>query len=86
MSLLDLDSEAQKNDLIYLIRKVKAYKAEIGAYIEHFHYNDNVIIIKLTNGFIKVNETILLKHQHSSEILTDKELIKIGGTFVQTLL
>lgn len=86
MSLLDFNSEAQKNDLIYLIRKVKAYKAEIGVYIEHFHYNDNVIIIKLTNGFIKVNETILQKHQQGSDVVTDKELIKIGGTFIKTLL
>jgi hypothetical protein len=84
--LIDLSSEAQKNDLIYLINKVKAYCKDLGSYIEHFYYTDNIVIVKLTNGFIKVNETTLLQHYASSESVKEVELKKIGATFLKTLL
>jgi hypothetical protein len=86
MAIVDIDSDAQKNDLIYLIRRAKALQPDLGAYIEHFHYSDNVIVIKLTNGFIKINESMLLKHKAGQEEFTQKELLKIGHTFIKTLL
>ena len=86
MAIVDFNSDAQKNDLIYLIRRVKALQPDLGAYIEHFHYSDNVIIVKLTNGFIKINESMLLKYQVGLEEVTQKELQKIGHTFIKTLL
>ncbi len=86
MAITDFNTEGQRGDLIYLIKKVKACHAELGSYIEHFHYNENVIIIKLTNGFIKLNESILKKHQKGTEPVNDKELMRIGASFVKTLL
>ena len=84
--LIDLSSEAQKNDLIYLLNKVKAYYKELGSYIEHFYYTDNIVIVKLTNGFVKVNESTLLQHYTKSESVQEGELKKIGATFLKTLL
>nr|MBC7614249.1 hypothetical protein [Pseudopedobacter sp.] len=86
MAIVDINSDVQKNDLIYLIRRVKALQTDLGAYIEHFHYSDDIIIVKLTNGFIKINESLLLKHQVGQDEVTQKELLKIGNTFIKTLL
>ena len=86
MPSTNIHLDAFKNDLIYLIRKVKDIQPNLGAYIEHFHYNENVIIIKLTNGFLKVNELILQNHQKGIEDITEKELDQIGKTFEKTLL
>ncbi len=86
MAIVDINSDVQKNNLIYLIRRVKALQPDLGSYIEHFHYSDNVIIVKLTNGFIKISESMLLKHQEGQEEVSQKELLKIGHTFIKTLL
>lgn len=86
MAILDFNPDDQKSDLIVLIKKVKGVKPDLGAYIEHFHYSDDIIIVKLTNGFIKINEDLLLKHQADKEMISHKELTKIADTFVQTVL
>ena len=75
-----------KSDLIILIKKVKVLKPELGAYIEHFHYNENTIIIKLTNGFLKISESVLVIFQENEAALSDMDLHKIGITFEKTLL
>nr|WP_271543485.1 hypothetical protein [Pelobium sp.] len=71
---------------MFLIKKVKAYQPDLGAYIDHFHYNDDMIIIKLTNGFLKINDAIIEKHQNGVEPILDQELIKIGETFEKTII
>lgn len=86
MAILDFNPDDQKSDLIVLIKKVKGVKPDLGAYIEHFHYSDDIIIVKLTNGFIKINEDLLLKHQADKEMISHKELMKIADTFIQTVL
>ena len=75
-----------KNNLIHLIKKIKDIQPDLGAYIEHFHYNENVIIVKLTNGFLKVNELILSDYQRGIEDITEEELVQIGQTFEKYLL
>ncbi len=86
MPINNINANVFKNDLIVLIKQVKVFQPDLGAYIDHFHYNENIIIIKLTNGFLKINEMILLQHQQGNEVIAEKELIKIGETFEKTLL
>ncbi|MFC5285221.1 hypothetical protein [Pedobacter alpinus] len=86
MRIPDLENSIYKNDLTELIKKVKTLHKDLGGYIEHFYYNDQIIIVKLTNGIIKINETVLEKHQTDVESVSDEELKKIGSTFIKTLL
>lgn len=82
----DLYTEAKRSDLLYLLRELKLIFPFVGSYIEHFYYTDRVIIVKLTNGFIKIEETILEKYQSGIEALVADDYKKIGDTFEQTLL
>ena len=50
-----------KNDFIYLVKQVKVFQPNLGAYIDHFRSQENLIIIKLTNGFLKTHEPFLEK-------------------------
>lgn len=86
MPINDTNEDAQRSDLVYLLKEVKLSLSFIGSYIEHFHYTDNIIIVKLTNGFIKVEETVLEKYHKGRELLNASELKKIGDTFEKTLL
>lgn len=86
MSSKDIIAEAQRSDLVYLLKEVKLMLPFIGSYIEHFHFTDNIIIVKLTNGFIKIEETILEKYHSGREVLSAVDLKKIGDTFEKTLL
>ena len=86
MPINDTNEDAQRSDLVYLLKEVKLSLSFIGSYIEHFHYTDNIIIVKLTNGFIKVEETVLKKYHNGRELLDVSELKKIGDTFEKTLL
>ena len=86
MSFKDINVDAQRSDLVYLLKEVKLILPFIGSYIEHFHYTDNIIIVKLTNGFIKIEEALLEKYHNGRELLNPLELKKIGDTFEKTLL
>jgi hypothetical protein len=86
MPLNDTNADAQRSDLVFLLKEVKLISPLIGSYIEHFHFTDNVIIVKLTNGFIKVEEKLLEKFHTRNELLNALELKKIGDTFEKTLL
>lgn len=81
-----MNEDAQRNDLVYLLKEIKLSLPFIGSYIEHFHYTDNIIIVKLTNGFIKIEETVLEKYHNGRQLLDAIELKKIGDTFEKTLL
>lgn len=81
-----LNNPYYNEDLIELIKKVKELHKDFGGYIEHFYYNDETIIVKLTNGFIKISETILEQHKLGIEAVSEAELKKIGNTFLKTLL
>ena len=86
MSLKDINEDAQRSDLVYLLKEVKLILPFIGSYIEHFPYTDNIIIVKLTNGFIKIEETLLEKYHNGRELLNAFELKRIGDTFEKTLV
>jgi hypothetical protein len=75
-----------KENLVILIEKIKVIKPDLGAYVEHFGYSGHTIIVKLTNGFLKVNESILTNFQDNGRLISDMELHKIGITFERTQL
>lgn len=82
----DLITETQRSDLVFLLKEVKMTSPLIGSYIEHFLFTDNIIIVKLTNGFIKIDENLFVKYKIGRELLPVSELKKIGDTFEKTLL
>ena len=86
MAINSVHLNAIKENLIFLIGKVKVIKPELGSYIDHFHYSENTIIIKLTNGFLKINESVLMSFQEDEASLSDMDLFKIGITFEKTVL
>lgn len=82
MIVKDLNTDPEKVAIILLIKKIKQLTPIIGAYIEHFAYSEHDIIIKLTNGFLKVKahliDEVVLKNNEVSLL----ELEKASKTFV----
>lgn len=81
-----LNSDTQKAVIINLVNKLKKQQTDLGGYIEHFYYNERIIIVKLTNGFIKINELLIEKYHTEADAITENELLKICNTFVKTQL
>ena len=86
MAFKPIPLNSLKYDINNLINRVKLLKPELGGYIEHFHYNENIIIVKLSNGFLKINESLLQIFQENEAAISDMDLHKIGLTFEKTLL
>ncbi len=73
--------DAQTNALLEILACIKSLEPKLGAYIEHFYDKDDTIIMKLTNGTLKIKEPLLEKQLSEAE-LSESELNKIAKTFV----
>ncbi len=85
MTVKDLNSDPEKVAIILLIQKIKVFNPEIGAYIEHFPYTEQDIIIKLTNGFLKIKEYLIDEVARQNNDFSLVELEKSAKTFVKLL-
>lgn len=86
MNVHNLNSDPEKIAIILLVQKIKIYQPEIGAYIEHFPYSEQDIIIKLTNGFLKVKEYLVDSVARNNNDISLVELEKSAKTFIKTQL
>ncbi len=83
MTVKDLSSDPEKVAIILLIQKIKVFNHELGAYIEHYSYTEQDIIIKLTNGYLKIKEYLVDEVARNNNDFTLPELEKSSKTFVK---
>ena len=85
MTVKDLSSDPEKVAIMLLIQKIKVFNPAIGAYIEHYSYTEQDIIIKLTNGYLKIKEYLINEVARNNNDFTLPELEKYSKTFVKLL-
>ncbi|HEX7365940.1 MAG TPA: hypothetical protein VF273_02535 [Pelobium sp.] len=78
-------NDSEKVRLLSLLTALQKIRKDMGAYIEHYYHNEDTIIIKLTNGIVKINEAFLERYPNSNVALADKELNKLAEAFVNAL-
>jgi len=83
MTVIDFNTDSGKVAIILLLQKIKIIKPEIGAYIEHFFSNEQDIIIKLTNVFLKVKAYMLNNVAKHNNDFCSQDLEKVATTFVK---
>ena len=86
MNVSTHNSDPEKLAIILLVQKIKVYEPQLGAYIEHFPYSEQDIIIKLTNGFLKVKEYLIDSVARNNNDISLVELEKCAKTFIKTQL
>lgn len=79
-------TDSEKVQLVYLLKEIRKLRKDVGAYIEHFYHDENTIIIKLTNGILKVQEAFLEKHFSENGELTEKEIKQLADSFTNSTI
>jgi hypothetical protein len=77
------NSDLEKIAIILLLQKIKIFQPEIGSYIDHFPYNEQDIVIKLTNGYLKVKEYLGDSIDLNNNDISLLELEKFSKTFIK---
>ncbi len=80
----DFNDPSDLQKIKILINLLRNHIDDIGAYIEHFNYEESKIIIKLSNGFLPI-EQALLQVQDLNKIEAER-LKQISGSFVKTVI
>lgn len=83
MTVIAVNADAQNGAIILLLQKIKIFNPEIGAYIEHFSCNEQDIIIKLTNGFFKIKEYLLIEAAKKNSNISPPEIEKIALSYTK---
>ncbi len=80
----DFNDATELQKIKTLIQHLRKYIEDIGAYIEHFSYEESKIIIKLSNGFLPVEQSVF-RVQDINQLGPDR-LKEISKLFVKTVL
>ena len=79
-------SDKEKLAIILLVKKIKVFESQIGAYIEHYPITEQDIVIKLTNGYVKIQEYLVDSVARNNSDISISELEKSAKTFTKSLL
>lgn len=82
MLLQNYHNDSEKIQLLNLLAEIRVLRNEMGGYIEHSYLNENTIIVKLTNGILKIKEQFLEQYGKKESGFDDKELKKLADGFV----
>lgn len=83
MTVKGLNTDPEKVAIILLIQKIKFFNPQMGAYIEHFSCTNQDIIIKLTNGFLKIKQYLVNEGVPQNNEFSVLELEKVAKKFVK---
>jgi hypothetical protein len=75
-------NDSEKIQLLYLLAEMRKLRKDMGGYIEHYYHNEDTIVVKLTNGILKIKEKFLEQYSVENTELSDKELQKLADGFV----
>lgn len=81
MLIPDFHNDIQQKCLIELLSKLRGMRKDLGGYIEHYYHNEKIIMVKLTNGVLKIEDRLFEKHCAGEVDLSDKELKKLATSF-----
>lgn len=56
---MDNSFDEERNAINKLLQEIKKINHEIGFYVHHYYINSYYIIIKLTNGYLKISKRLL---------------------------
>lgn len=82
----DYHNDSEKVLLTYLLAEIRKVRNDVGGYIEHFYHDEETIIIKLTNGILKIQEAFLEKHFSANGDLTEKEIKQLADSFTNSTI
>lgn len=75
-------TDSEKTQLLNLLIEIRKLRKDIGGYIEHYYHNENTIVIKLTNGILKIKEYLLDQITQKNTEVVDREAKKLAEGFV----
>lgn len=82
MLIQNYHNDSEKVQLLNLLAELKKKRKDMGAYIEHFYSDEKTIMVKLTNGILKINEQLLEQSANNDKEVMVKELKKLAEGFV----
>jgi len=75
-------NDSEKIQLMYLLTELRKTRKDMGGYIEHYYHNEDTIILKLTNGILKIKEKFLEQYSPENSEISDTDLKKMAEGFV----
>ncbi|HTN21573.1 MAG TPA: hypothetical protein VL125_13910 [Pelobium sp.] len=75
-------NDSEKIQFLYLLSEMRKLRKDMGGYIEHYYHNEDTIVVKLTNGILKIEEKFLEQYSAERTEPFDKELRKLADGFV----
>ncbi len=75
-------NDSEKTQLLHLLAEMKKLRKDLGGYIEHYYHTEDTIVIKLTNGTLKIKEQFLNKYFSVDATPSDKDLAQLVQSFV----
>jgi hypothetical protein len=75
-------NDSEKIQLLYLLSEMRKLRKDMGGYIEHYYHNEDTIVVKLTNGILKIEEKFLEQYSTANTEISDNELQKLANGFV----
>ncbi|HET8827695.1 MAG TPA: hypothetical protein VFM79_00055 [Pelobium sp.] len=82
MLIQNYHNDSEKVQLLNLLAELKKQRKEMGGYIEHFYSDEKTIMVKLTNGILKIDEQLLQPSTNNDTEAVIKELKKLAEGFV----
>ena len=78
--------DSEQTQLLNMLAEMRTLRKDIGGYIEHYYHNEDTIIIKLTNGILKIKERFLEQYVKTPDELTESALKNLADGFVVSTL
>jgi len=86
MLISNYHNDSEKVRLFNLLAEIRKLRTDLGGYIEHFYFNEETIIIKLTNGILKIQEAFLEKHLSENGELSENEIKHLADSFTNSTI
>ncbi|WP_026063220.1 hypothetical protein [Pedobacter arcticus] len=75
-------NDSEKTRLLSLLSEVRKLQKDMGGYIEHYYHTEDTIIIKLTNGVLKIKEAFIEQYPNADTKLDIPEIKRLAESFI----
>lgn len=82
MLIPNYHTDSETNRLLFLLAEMKKPRKDMGGYIEHYFHDEDTIVLKLTNGVLKIDEKFFEKFDAYTDELFSKEIKKLAEGFI----
>nr|WP_294898964.1 hypothetical protein [uncultured Pedobacter sp.] len=84
MLIPNYHNDSEKIQLLKLLAEMQNLRKDMGAYIEHYYHDEDTIIVKLTNGILKIKEAFMEQYPNADAKLNAPEIKKLAEGFVDS--